>query len=44
MSAPVQKIFHEDYPVIVTKNGCKAAIGIVLEQDFPERRFPVAYL
>lgn len=43
MSEPVLKKFQEDYLVIVTTYGCKAAIGAVLEHDFSESRFSVAY-
>lgn len=42
-SEPVLKTFNEDYPIIVTADGSKTAIGAVLEQDHPEGRFPVAY-
>ena len=43
-SAPVLHQFHPDYPIVITTDASKYAIGAVMEQEFPDGRHPVAFL
>ena len=42
-TAPVLKTFDPEYPVVVTTDASKDAIGAVLEQEFPCGKHPVAF-
>ena len=44
ISAPVLRQFHPSYKVLVTTDASKQAIGAVMEQEFPDGRYPVAFL
>lgn len=43
ITAPVLQTFDPRYPVYVTTDASKDAIGAVLEQEFPDSRHPVAF-
>ena len=43
-SAPVLNQYNPKYPIYVTTDASKYAIGAVLEQDFPDDRHPVAFV
>ena len=44
VSAPVLHQYNPKYPIFVTTDASKYAIGAVLEQDFPDGRHPVAFV
>lgn len=44
ISAPVLNQYNPKYPIFVTTDASKYAIGAVLEQDFPDDRHPVAFV
>ena len=44
VSAPVLRTFHPEYPITITTDASKFAVGAVLEQDFQDGRHPVAYI
>lgn len=44
VSAPVLNQYNLKYPIFVTTDASKYAIGAVLEQDFPDDRHPFAFV
>ena len=44
ITAPVLRTFNPEYPIVITTDASKYAIGAVLEQDFPDGRHPIAFI